>query len=712
MNAIMTSRPAIDLSASKLTPLHAHRMIVLHRARGIAGAGMNSALVAMAASPAQNPAAQQLLEREFDLRIRLHSNWALPPLSLQTYDQGLALVFPDPGGVSLCSLPKGRLDIGDFLSIALALTAAVDDMHSSGMLHLALHPSSIVLAHNRRVYLTGFGKANYLSKTPRGFECASNVFPIRATSDQRTIFHGMDGHGDDLHALGAILYELLNGEPPFSRADDFDPLRLPSGSGAGASPDLRERLSTITLKLLGRRNGECYQSAKSALTDLIDCRGEWRKVGKAASCLSLPGADVHELAPTQNALSRENADLSRQLQIERERRRNAEDALEASKASINIARLLTRAGTWRWNVASGELSCCEELVRLLDFNPAPHTATFEEFMARVHCEDRTRVERELYEALSTHKSLQHEFRITLAHGSLRHLRSAGQVKVNRAGRLEFDGSLMDISHEKRSDEALRQVQGELARVARISAMGQFAASMAHDVSQPLAAIVLNAEAGLCWLRQQPAQLAQLEDALKQIREAGQSAGNMIRSIRRMACKSGPEFAPVTVDDAIREVLQLFRAELQNRKIKVCSQLTLCAHLLNADRAQLQQVIMNLLLNAIDAMSGIENRTRLLYVRSAIMDKSGTVRLSIEDNGTGIEANSADRLFDPLFSTKPDGMGMGLAICRSIVEAHGGRIWCTSRQPNGTSFHITFPADGARLGAPDHQHILDSEKKAT
>jgi signal transduction histidine kinase len=103
---------------------------------------------------------------------------------------------------------------------------------------------------------------------------------------------------------------------------------------------------------------------------------------------------------------------------------------------------------------------------------------------------------------------------------------------------------------------------------------------------------------------------------------------------------------------------------------------------------------------------------LLHVRSAIIDKSGTIRLSIEDNGTGIDANSADRLFDPLFSTKPDGMGMGLAICRSIVEAHNGRIWCTSRQPNGTSFHVSFPSDGARVDTPGKYHIFNSEKKAT
>lgn len=710
MNAILTSQPVIDLSASTLQPLHANRSIILHRAKGVRGAGTNTALVALAAGHANKQEAQHLLEREFDLRMRLDADWALPPLSLARHEQELALVFPDPGGVLLCNLPKGRLDTGDFLSIALALTSAVDEMHADGMLHLALHPSSIVLADNQRIYLTGFGKANYLSKTPAGFECATNVCPIRPTPDQPTLLRAMDGHGDDLYALGAILYELLNGEPPYAQSDCIE--RQRERSRTAGSLQLYESLSQILMKFLNRSGDECYQNAKSALTDLIGCRSTWRTIGRTPSRPSPLRADGHAFSPAQAALVRENADLSRQLQLEKERRRNAEDALEASTASVDIARLLTQAGTWRWHIGSDELNCCDEFVRLFGFDPGPRTITIQEFVAQVHDDDRTRVERELYEAINMHQCLQHEFRITLPDGCLRHLRSIGQAKINRAGRLEFCGSVMDIGHEKRSDEALRLAQGELARAARISAMGQFAASMAHDVSQPLAAIVLHADAGLCWLRQQPTQLAQLEDTLRQIRQAGQSAGSMIRSIKGMACKSGPEFSPVVVDDAIREVLQLFHAELQNRKIKVCPQLTLGAHLLTADRTQLQQLMMNLLLNAIDALSSVEGRTRLLYVRSTVIDKSGTVRLSIEDNGTGIDASSADRLFEPLFSTKPSGMGMGLAICRSIVEAHGGRIWCTSRQPNGSSFHVSFTADGARPGTPGGDNILNSRKKAT
>lgn len=239
-------------------------------------------------------------------------------------------------------------------------------------------------------------------------------------------------------------------------------------------------------------------------------------------------------------------------------------------------------------------------------------------------------------------------------------------------------------------EALRLAQSELARVARVTAMGEFAASIAHEVNQPLAAIVLNASAALNWLKQDPPQLDEVRNALNAILRAGSNAGEVIRSVNNLARKSGPEVAPFLVDDAIREVLLLLRAELQKHGIQVLSRLGLAQHQLHADRAQLQQVMMNLFLNAIDAMAGVRGRARLLEVSSAIVDASGTVRISVEDTGSGIDPSAAACLFDPLFSTRPDGMGMGLSICRSIVEAHGGRIWGNSRQPHGMAFHISLP----------------------
>lgn len=252
--------------------------------------------------------------------------------------------------------------------------------------------------------------------------------------------------------------------------------------------------------------------------------------------------------------------------------------------------------------------------------------------------------------------------------------------------------LAEQSRRLQAEEALREAEEELARLARISSMGEFAASIAHEVSQPLAAIVLHAEVGLLALAHDPANPACIEravDALKLIRHAGVTAADVVRSIRGMSCRTSPEPTLFAVDDALREVLRLLRAEFQKHSIEVHDLLSLGNHELCADRVQLQQVMMNLLLNAIEAMKDVPGRRRRLEVRSVLADSAGTVRISVEDNGVGVPAKLAERLFDPLFSTKPGGTGIGLSICRTIVQAHNGRIWSTSRQPHGAAFHISL-----------------------
>lgn len=255
--------------------------------------------------------------------------------------------------------------------------------------------------------------------------------------------------------------------------------------------------------------------------------------------------------------------------------------------------------------------------------------------------------------------------------------------------------LAEKSRRLQAEEALREAEEELARLARISSMGEFAASLAHEVSQPLAAIVLQADVGLQVLAGVGTALLPdrtheaLHDTLKRIRHAGASAGDVVRSIRGMSCRASPELSTFPVDAAVREVLRLLRAELQKHSIEVQDALALGEHALCADRIQLQQVIMNLVLNAIEAMKDVHTRRRQLKLSSVLADASGTVRISVQDNGVGVTAKVAARLFDPLFTTKPGGTGVGLSICRTIVQAHNGRIWSTSAQPHGTAFHISL-----------------------
>lgn len=232
-------------------------------------------------------------------------------------------------------------------------------------------------------------------------------------------------------------------------------------------------------------------------------------------------------------------------------------------------------------------------------------------------------------------------------------------------------------------------QADLSRTASINAMGQFAASIAHEVNQPLAAIALNASAALRWLDQDPPRLDHVRDALAVIASAGNHASAMIRSLRCLACKNTGTQATFPADDPAREVLLLLHTELQQQGIAIDTDLTLGQHTVRADRVQLQQVIMNLVMNAVDAMRGNREHPRTLVLASR--RDGAMLQFSVADSGAGVAAGTGQRIYEALYSTRPDGMGLGLAICRAIVEAHGGRLWHEAARARGTIFHFTVPS---------------------
>jgi signal transduction histidine kinase len=239
-------------------------------------------------------------------------------------------------------------------------------------------------------------------------------------------------------------------------------------------------------------------------------------------------------------------------------------------------------------------------------------------------------------------------------------------------------------------------QLELARVARLTAAGAMTASIAHEINQPLAAIVSNGSAGLHWLRKVPPNFREVETTLKQIVSDGNRASEVIGSIRLMFKADGQVKALVDVNDLIRQTLTLVRAELRSKG--VISELELLDHLpqVSGNRVQLQQVILNLIMNAMEAMGSVAERTRVLRVKSDIVPTQGVV-VTVEDSGPGIDVEDMDRVFDAFFTTKSQGMGMGLSICRSIIEAHSGRIWASHGDPHGTIFNVVLPADGLNGG---------------
>jgi PAS domain S-box-containing protein len=327
-------------------------------------------------------------------------------------------------------------------------------------------------------------------------------------------------------------------------------------------------------------------------------------------------------------------------------------------------------------------------LRIIGLNPTEQLS-YTKYMEIVHSEDRPAVEQALAQASGEKSVFSYENRITLPDGSIRHVQSTGHPTVDESGELDFVGTVMDITERRLAEEALRRTQVELARAARLATIGELAGSIIHEINQPLAAIVGNAEVCLRWLNRDQPDLTEARDAAARLAREGRRAAEVIKGLRTLARKSGLERTHVDINDAIREVLVLLRSELERGAVVRHINLFPMDRPVLGDRVQLQQVLLNLIRNGIEAMSTVTDRPRILRISSQPAD-AGEVMVTVEDAGTGLDPAITDRIFDPLFTTKPNGMGMGLAICRSIVEAHHGRLWVLPNLPHGTIFRFTVP----------------------
>jgi C4-dicarboxylate-specific signal transduction histidine kinase len=251
--------------------------------------------------------------------------------------------------------------------------------------------------------------------------------------------------------------------------------------------------------------------------------------------------------------------------------------------------------------------------------------------------------------------------------------------------------VLDLTERKHVEGALRDAQANLAHVVRVTTLGELAASIAHEVNQPLAAVVANAEACLRWLDRRTPDLNAARRSVEWIIDDGNRASEVIRRVRALANKTEIEKVPLDVNDVVRETIPLVQRELISHQVLLRMELAPALPMILGDRVQLQQVIINLVMNGIEAMQSVTDRPRELVLRSG-QDEPGQALISVADCGIGISAENADRLFNPFFTTKPSGMGMGLSICRSIIDAHGGRLWATTCEPRGALFQFTIPAD--------------------
>lgn len=382
------------------------------------------------------------------------------------------------------------------------------------------------------------------------------------------------------------------------------------------------------------------------------------------------------------------------LQLEIAERKRVEDELRRSEAYLAQAQRLSQTGSWALNAASGKVSLSQEALRIYGLGPDDVERTPEALFYEVPAEDRAVLERFLNAAMRDGRDFEVDYRIVTAGGTVRHLHSVGRPIASGSGAVtELIGATMDVTDRKRAEQDLQEARSQLAQVARLTAMGELTASIAHEINQPLAAIVANADACTRLLAGRTVDMGELREAVGDIAEAGTRAGEVIARIRAFLRKT-PVAGGCRIDlnRVIQEVLDLTRSELDRHEVSVRLELHPALPEVQGDRVELQQVILNLVMNGIEAMLPDSSRPRLLMIESRGVE--GGVQVTVNDSGMGLRAETVSRIFDPFFTTKPDGLGLGLAISRSIVESHGGRLWALGSTGSGAAFRFTLPACSA------------------
>jgi len=317
----------------------------------------------------------------------------------------------------------------------------------------------------------------------------------------------------------------------------------------------------------------------------------------------------------------------------------------------------------------------------------------EAWMATLHPEDRESASRSYWDGIRSGRGFTMEARFLRASdGTYRwHLNRAVPVRDAEGNILRFVGTSTDVHDWRQAQEALRNTQTEFAHMTRVMTMGELTASIAHEVNQPLGAIVTSAAAGARWLATKPPQMDKARRALQRIANDGKRAAEVIRRIRALMKRQAPRKEWLDINETILEVIALAQYQLRRSEILLETRLGLDLPLVRCDRVQLQQVLLNLIINAIEAMSGIKERPRELTIVSA-SDGPDSVSVEVRDSGTGLDPDDANRLFEPFFTTKEEGLGIGLSISRSIVEAHGGRLSAAANAPHGTVFLFSLPVN--------------------
>jgi two-component system sensor kinase FixL len=383
-------------------------------------------------------------------------------------------------------------------------------------------------------------------------------------------------------------------------------------------------------------------------------------------------------------------DVLRAAQLTRDLRAN-EAGLRESEARASLAVEAGNLGIWVWNVARNEMWASERWRTLFGFTPSS-ALSFDEKLQRLHPDDRDALRQAHATALAglNGGTYQVEYRVVLPDGSMRWISSIGRVEVDAAGHPALiRGASHEVTARKQAEQETQQLRHELAHAGRISMMGQLASGLAHEINQPLAAILRNAEAAELFLQHPSPDLDEIRTILAEIRIDDERAGNVINRMRGLLKRQGLETRRLEMPALVGDVAKLVRVDAAARHVKLSVDVPSALPPVLGDRVQIQQVLLNLVLNGMDALNAVPPEARRLSV-TARRDGAEVVQIAVDDAGLGVPADRLAQIFDPFFTTKSNGMGMGLAISRTIIEAHGGRLWAENKSGGGASFRFILP----------------------
>jgi len=441
-------------------------------------------------------------------------------------------------------------------------------------------------------------------------------------------------------------------------------------------------------RILAEDRPKVKENSDKAFREKVDCDFEYRMV--------LPEGTIRHIHALAHPVLGADGELIEVVgtDVDITERRQAEEALRRNQAYLAEAQRLSHTGSFAYNPNTGRtLYWSEELCRIFGFDPQRGTPDPEDSRLIVHPDDRDRVSEVCLQGFREKTQFSQEYRLLLHDGTVKHLHVLWHpVLDSEGGLVEYVGTAADITERKRSEEErerLHQLETDLAHMNRVTMLGELASSLAHEINQPIAAAITSANACLRWLAHDPPDLERARAATIRIEKDGTRAAEIIQRLRAFYKKGAPPHRElVDINEVVVEMLGLLRNEATRHSIALRTDLSSQLPHIMADRVQLQQVLMNLMLNGIEAMSDGAGE---LMIRSQKAE-NGFLLISVSDTGIGLPTEKADLIFNAFFTTKPLGTGMGLAISRSIIEAHGGRLWATANVGRGATFHFTVRAE--------------------